>query len=141
MSMRIGFIGLGAMGRWMALNIMKAGYPLGVFDIDPEAVQLLTHQGAETANSPAELISRADCVFLSLPDTAEAWDGGPLASVRDGDVIEINVPGGSLQLLVTEKELVLRQRESTTRPEHPAAGVPEAYREMVNGADSDAVWH
>ena len=45
MRKNIGFIGLGEMGKWMALNIMKAGYPVTVYDIDPDAVKFLTEQG------------------------------------------------------------------------------------------------
>ena len=69
MTAKIGFIGLGTMGKWMALNMMKAGYPLTVYDINPAAVQFLTGQGAAAAKSPAELAAAVDWLFMSLPDT------------------------------------------------------------------------
>jgi 3-hydroxyisobutyrate dehydrogenase-like beta-hydroxyacid dehydrogenase len=69
MTEKIGFIGLGEMGKWMALNIMKAGFPLTVYDIDGEAVKFLADQGAESANSPADLAGRVQWVFLSVPNT------------------------------------------------------------------------
>lgn len=69
MTAKIGFIGLGTMGKWMALNMMKAGFPVRVYDINPAAVQFLTGQGAEAAKSPAGLAGQADWLFLSLPDT------------------------------------------------------------------------
>ncbi len=81
--------------------------------------------------------TQGPCVGHLCP---EAWQGGPLAYVRDGDMIEINVPEKKVQLLVSEQELHNRQQTPAMRPEHPAPGVLAAYREMVGGADSGAVW-
>jgi 3-hydroxyisobutyrate dehydrogenase-like beta-hydroxyacid dehydrogenase len=69
MKEKIGFIGLGTMGKWMALNMMKAGFPLRVYDISPAAVRFLTDQGAAAGNSPAEVAGQVDWLFLSVPDT------------------------------------------------------------------------
>jgi 3-hydroxyisobutyrate dehydrogenase-like beta-hydroxyacid dehydrogenase len=69
MTATIGFIGLGTMGKWMALNILKAGFPVRVYDINPAAVQFLTAQGAAAAKSPADVAGQVDWLFLSLPDT------------------------------------------------------------------------
>lgn len=69
MEKKIGFIGLGEMGKWMSLNLLKAGYEVMVSDIIPEAVQFLTDQGAESANTPSEMAGRVDWLFLSLPNT------------------------------------------------------------------------
>jgi 3-hydroxyisobutyrate dehydrogenase-like beta-hydroxyacid dehydrogenase len=69
MKEKIGFIGLGTMGKWMALNMMKAGFSLRVYDINPAAVQFLAGQGAVTAQSPADVAAEVDWLFLSLPDT------------------------------------------------------------------------
>jgi len=70
MGTKIGFIGLGEMGKWMARNILKAGFDLTVLDMDPEAVKFLTDQGAESAATAGELAALADWIFLSLPSTA-----------------------------------------------------------------------
>jgi 3-hydroxyisobutyrate dehydrogenase-like beta-hydroxyacid dehydrogenase len=69
MKTKIGFIGLGTMGKWMALNLVKAGFPTAVFDINAEAVRFLTGQGATAANSPAALAAQVDWLFISVPDT------------------------------------------------------------------------
>ncbi|MBL7211559.1 MAG: dihydroxy-acid dehydratase [Desulfobacteraceae bacterium] len=81
--------------------------------------------------------TRGPCVGHVCP---EAWDGGPLAYVRDGDMIEINLPENRLQLLISEKEFKLRKEEVSDPPDHPAPGVLAAYRQMVSSADSGALW-
>ncbi|MFH1481611.1 MAG: NAD(P)-binding domain-containing protein, partial [Pseudomonadota bacterium] len=53
--MKIGFIGLGNMGGGMAANIMKAGYPLTVNDVRPEAAKPLLNEGASWADTPKVL--------------------------------------------------------------------------------------
>jgi len=70
MEKKIGFIGLGQMGKWMALNLQKSGFNLTVADIDPAAVASVTAAGATAAATPAELAERADWIFLSLPNAA-----------------------------------------------------------------------
>lgn len=68
MDTKLGFIGLGQMGRWMALNLVQSGYRVIVFDIDPDAIKAVTKSGAAGAKTPSEIASRADWVFLCLPD-------------------------------------------------------------------------
>ncbi|OHE21989.1 MAG: 2-hydroxymethylglutarate dehydrogenase [Syntrophobacterales bacterium RBG_19FT_COMBO_59_10] len=70
MTEKIGFIGLGAMGKWMALNLLKAGFQTRVYDINSEAVGFLEGQGATSTKSPAETAAQVDWLFLSLPDTS-----------------------------------------------------------------------
>lgn len=81
--------------------------------------------------------TRGPCVGHVCP---EAWDGGPIAFVQDGDLIEINIPENRLQLLVSDKELARRQQAGFVKPDHPAPGVLSAYRKMVSGADLGAIW-
>ena len=68
MERKIGFIGLGEMGKWMSLNLVKAGFDVSVFDINSAAVTYLTDRGAKASQYPAELAGRVDWIFLSLPD-------------------------------------------------------------------------
>jgi 3-hydroxyisobutyrate dehydrogenase-like beta-hydroxyacid dehydrogenase len=69
MTVKIGFIGLGTMGKWMALNMLKAGFPMRVYDINPTPVEFLAGQGAKAATSPADAAAQVEWLFLSLPDT------------------------------------------------------------------------
>jgi len=81
--------------------------------------------------------TRGPCVGHVCP---EAWDDGPLAYVHDGDSIEIDVPEGRLQLLVSDEELLRRREAGIVKPNHPAPGVLAAYRKMVGSADRGAIW-
>jgi len=69
MTPRIGFIGLGQMGKWMALNFLKADCQTSVFDIDSRAVDFLVENGAEACQTPAQMAKQCEVLFLSLPDT------------------------------------------------------------------------
>ncbi|MFI8202685.1 NAD(P)-dependent oxidoreductase [Streptomyces sp. NPDC085937] len=66
--MRVGFVGLGVMGRPMALNLARAGTPLVVWNRTADRCAPLRDAGAEVAASPAEVFDRADTVLLMLAD-------------------------------------------------------------------------
>jgi len=65
--MNVGFIGVGVMGRPMALNILKSGHALTVFDINPENVATMVKAGAKAAASPREVGAASDIVVTMLP--------------------------------------------------------------------------
>jgi 3-hydroxyisobutyrate dehydrogenase-like beta-hydroxyacid dehydrogenase len=67
MTKRLGFIGIGNMGLPMALRLIDRGYGLAVFDIREDAVGPLVARGARAANSPADVASEVQTVFVSLP--------------------------------------------------------------------------
>ena len=69
--LRVGYIGLGAMGKPMALNILKAGFPLTVFNRTVEKAEELLTAGAEWADSPADLARCSDVVFTNVSNTAD----------------------------------------------------------------------
>lgn len=64
--MKVGMIGLGAMGRNVAVNIRRAGFELAVHDIRPEACARLAEQGAEVAADPASLLERCNLVITMV---------------------------------------------------------------------------
>jgi dihydroxy-acid dehydratase len=80
--------------------------------------------------------TRGPCVGHIAP---EAWAGGPLALVQDGDIIEINLEEKRLELQVTPEELERRQA-AVRKPKRPLKGVLAAYRAGVGGAEAGAVW-
>ncbi len=69
MDKRIGFIGLGQMGKWMAINLVKAGFEVWIQDIDPEAVAFVADKGGKSCSTPAETAKQVDWIFMSLPNT------------------------------------------------------------------------
>lgn len=89
---RIGFIGLGVMGRPMASNLARKGFPLVVFDINPAPLGQLEALGARTAASCAAVADDSDLVVTMLPNSASVEDvllgaGGVLARLRPGAVV------------------------------------------------------
>ncbi len=89
---RIGFIGLGIMGKPMARNLVKAGYPLTVYNRSRGAVDELAAEGATPASSPREVAERSDVVITMLPDvpTVErviAGENGVLEGSRPGMLV------------------------------------------------------
>jgi len=71
MSLKIGYIGLGIMGKSMARNIMKAGYEVVVHNRSRASVDELVGEGAIETHSPAEVAQQVDVVFTNLPDSPD----------------------------------------------------------------------
>ena len=89
--MELEFIGLGNMGRPMALNLLKAGHSVKVFDLSAPAVEEVVRAGGMAAANPREVASGADVVMTSLPTPAvvEAvylGENGMLLAARPGQV-------------------------------------------------------
>lgn len=85
----VGYIGLGLMGKSMARNIMKAGYPLVAHNRSRGAVEELAAEGAQAASSPAEVAGQVDVVFTNLPDSPDVegvalGQGGIIEAAREG---------------------------------------------------------
>ena len=86
----IGYIGLGNMGMPMARNLVRAGYPVVVHDIDPSRVRTLVGEGAVAAESPAGMASRASVIFSSLPtgESVEDVVSGPGGILEGGRAVQ-----------------------------------------------------
>src|SRR5512142_1438455 len=69
--LKVGYIGLGLMGKSIARNILKAGFPLVVHNRSRTAVDELVAEGATAASSPREVAAQVDVVFTNLPDTPD----------------------------------------------------------------------
>ncbi len=85
----VGYIGLGLMGKSIARNILKAGFPLVVHNRSQAAVQELATEGAKPAASPVEVAQQVDVVFTNLPDTPDVEQ----VALGEGGVIEAARPG------------------------------------------------
>ena len=70
-NVRVGYIGIGIMGRAAAANLIDAGYALTVNSRTPSTAGHLVEKGAEYADTPAAVASACDVVFLNVPDTPD----------------------------------------------------------------------
>ena len=90
--MKIGFVGLGIMGRPMAKNLIKAGYELIVMDLNKEAVEELSGLGAETGITSSDVASRSDIIITMLPNSPHVkavvlGKGGIIEGAKPGTVV------------------------------------------------------
>jgi 3-hydroxyisobutyrate dehydrogenase len=107
----VGFIGLGNMGAGMARNVLRAGYPLVVHDLRPEAVRELAAHGGRPAASAAEVARLADVTLTSLPGPAEV----EAVAVGAGGLLEGVRPGGVWIDTSTSRPTLIRQLEPRFR--------------------------
>ena len=95
MAEKIGYIGLGIMGRPMALNLLRAGYPVWVYARRTEALPPLTEAGATVCSSPADVARHAEVVFTNVSDTPDVeqivlGDNGIIHGAKHGAVVVDN---------------------------------------------------
>jgi 3-hydroxyisobutyrate dehydrogenase len=89
---KIGFIGTGVMGRPMAANLLRRGFPVGIVGRHPEREAALVELGVEVAKTAGELAAGCDVVILMLPDTQTVEqvlfdDGGVASGARAGTIV------------------------------------------------------
>ena len=89
---KIGFIGLGVMGKPMAKNLLKAGYPLMVYDIVPEPVKEVVAAGAQEGASSKEAAAFGEVVITMLPNSPEVKEAvlgpdGVLDGAKPGTIL------------------------------------------------------
>ena len=92
MKKKIGFIGLGIMGKPMAKNLLKAGYELVVFDINQDAVKEVLAHGASSAGTAKEVAQLSEVVITMLPNsphvkTAVLGENGVLEGAKPGLIL------------------------------------------------------
>jgi len=91
MPLQVGFIGLGAMGRPMALNLIKGGYPLRVYGRRPETMAPLSEAGAVACDSPGDAARGCDVVFTMVTTTQDVievvlGERGVITGAKPGSV-------------------------------------------------------
>lgn len=80
--------------------------------------------------------TRGPCVGHVCP---EAWVGGPIAALEDGDIVDIDIPAQKLEVHLSQNEIQKRLNKKE-KPQRPVKGFLETYRRVVSGADEGAVW-
>lgn len=89
MADRIGFIGLGTMGRPLATNLIHDGFPLTVYDARPEAMRELEQLGAQGAQSPREVATSSDIIEIAIAPSAQI----EVAVLGPDGIVEAAAPG------------------------------------------------
>ncbi|EHS3087219.1 2-hydroxy-3-oxopropionate reductase [Escherichia coli] len=92
MTMKVGFIGLGIMGKPMSKNLLKAGYSLVVADRNPEAIADVIAAGAETASTAKAIAEQCDVIITMLPNSPHVkevalGENGIIAGAKPGTVL------------------------------------------------------
>jgi len=105
MSCRVGFIGLGIMGKPMSKNLIKAGHKLVVYDVVSAPVEEVVAAGAERGASAKDVASRADIIVTMLPDGPEVEQAilgpnGVLEGVKAGALV---IDMSSISPIVAQK--------------------------------------
>jgi 2-hydroxy-3-oxopropionate reductase len=145
MAEKVGFIGLGIMGRPMAKNLMEAGYELVLHNRSPEKAEELAKEGnATAAGSPREVAEACDIVITMLPDSPDveavvAGEGGVLEGIRDGVLL---VDMSTISPVVTEELSEKVREKGASMLDAPVSGgdvgaIEGALSIMVGGLEED----
>ena len=92
MAISVGFIGVGNMGNPMAYNVLKAGFPMVVFDLNPQAMENLIQAGAQRAPSAREVVARSEITLTSLPASPDVEE----VYLQPAGLVESATPGAVL---------------------------------------------
>lgn len=144
--MNVGFVGLGRMGMHMARNLVQSDHRVTVYDVRPEAVEVLVELGAVAAVELASVTAGAEFVFTSLPGPSEVtsvWlgDDGLLAHLETGALgIDLSTVGPDTAIAIGE-EARSREVRFVDAPVSGGVGGAEAgtLSMMVGGSEDDFV--
>lgn len=120
----IGFVGLGIMGKPMARNLIKAGYPLVVHNRSRGVVEELSKEGAQTATNPQEVAARSEVVITMLPDSPDvelvyAGEQGIFAGAKEGRLL---IDMSSISPIVARKLAQQAEKQGCDMLDAPVSG-------------------
>ncbi|HZU00137.1 MAG TPA: 2-hydroxy-3-oxopropionate reductase [Ktedonobacteraceae bacterium] len=144
MSTRIGFIGLGIMGKPMAHNLLKAGHKLVVYNRSQAPVKELAADGATGADSPKAVASQSEVVITMLPDSPQVQEvmtgkEGVLAGAKAGTLV---IDMSTISPVVTQEVAKVAQAQGVRMLDAPVSGGDVGARQgtlsiMVGGSAED----
>jgi 2-hydroxy-3-oxopropionate reductase len=126
---KIGFIGLGIMGKPMAKNLLKAGYQLVVYDLNPDAITELVNSGAREGKSSGDVASHSEVIITMLPNSPDVMEvvlgkNGVIHDVKPGSVfIDMSSIAPSTSKEISEK---LLQKDVVMLDAPVSGGEPKA---------------
>src|SRR5256885_3179619 len=101
--LHVGFIGVGVMGRPMVSNLLKAGFPCTIYDINPAPVEALVAEGATSASSAAEVAKSSDIFVTMVVNDAQLaatlFEPGNAASALKPSAIVIGMSTMSVRMV------------------------------------------
>lgn len=141
---KIGFIGLGIMGKPMSKNLLKAGHKLVVYNRSQEAVEELVRDGAEAASSPKEVAERCSLIITMLPNSPQVREvllgtNGVIEGVQPRSmVIDMSsiAPGVSREIAMSLSEKEARFMDAPVSGGEPKA-IDGTLSLMVGGSPTD----
>ena len=141
---KIGFIGLGIMGKPMAKNLMKAGYELKVFDVMTKNMEETTAAGAESSKSIQEVAEACTTIITMLPNSPQVKSvcleaGGIIHYAKPGTlVIDMSsiAPGASQDIAAELKKKGIRMVDAPVSGGEPKA-IDGTLAIMVGGSQAD----
>jgi 2-hydroxy-3-oxopropionate reductase len=138
----VGFIGLGIMGKPMARNLLRAGYPLVVLNRSRAPMDELVAEGAQPGASPQDVASRSDVIITMLPDSPDVESvalgaNGIAAGIRDG---ALWIDMSTIAPATTKHVAAELARKGVTSLDAPVSGgekgaIDAALSIMVGGSD------
>ena len=144
MAEKVGFIGLGIMGKPMAKNLIEAGHELVVYNRTREKAEELEGSGAAVAASPKEVAERSDVVITMLPDSPQveevlAGEDGVFEGIREGALI---VDMSTISPVVTEELAAKAKEKGASMLDAPVSGgdvgaIEGTLSIMVGGSEED----
>lgn len=121
----IGFVGLGTMGKWMALNLIKAGYPLYFYARRKEVIEEVTARGGQAYPTIQELAKAAEWLIFCLPDTKTVEDvlfgpEGMAEVLKPGQIV---IDCGTIHPLTTRQMAALLKEKGIIFLDAPISGM------------------
>jgi 2-hydroxy-3-oxopropionate reductase len=144
MAEKVGFIGLGIMGKPMAKNLMEAGYDLVLYNRTLEKAEELAEDGAEVAANPREVAENSDIVVTMLPDSPDvrnvvAGKDGVVEGIQEGALL---VDMSTISPVVTEELAAKLGERGALMLDAPVSGgdvgaIEGTLSIMVGGSEED----
>lgn len=141
---KIGFIGLGIMGKPMSLNLIKAGYELVVYNRSENSVREVVAQGARAGSSPADVASKTDVIITMLPNSPHVKEvvlgkKGVIEGAHAGSIV---IDMSSIAPLVSQEVAESLAAKKIRMLDAPVSGgepkaIDGTLAIMVGGAESD----
>ena len=144
MAEKVGFVGLGIMGKPMAKNLMEAGYELVLYNRTLEKAEELAEDGAEVAVDPREVAENSDIIVTMLPDSPDvrnvvAGEDGVLEGIKEGVLL---VDMSTISPVVTEELAAAVKEKGASMLDAPVSGgdvgaIEGTLSIMVGGSEED----